>query len=266
MLSTRNGEWRVQTCKRWLCQCANVHSKSACAQMPFSCHRLNTQLDQDFFHKEERRKKSDLEGLMHYVIPRFVRTRRVKLIWSDNLAYWTCSCQLFERTGFCCRHILSVTGEKPTREHCTYRYWNVFDDQWGRSKEITTLFEDMIKNPWPGVPAGNLASVEQLIEDKREHWTRSHDLLDWMLETDGTVCLAPDSYWCNPANSSHNIHKNIVAKHMANNSAGARAIIFLGVTEESHPAAESGFSMEDDSGFFASGECTCQPKCERWGC
>jgi hypothetical protein len=58
------------------------------------------------------------EVTIGYPIPKFIRTRRVRLI-GDNLV---CSCGFFERLGLPCRHLFYVLQRGPIPEDCATRW------------------------------------------------------------------------------------------------------------------------------------------------
>ena len=175
------------------------------------------------------------------------------LVWQNGSAHWKCSCRFFQRKRICCRHIFSVTNEKPCKEHADVRCWKIFDDKFGRSKAITKSLQAFVDAKMPGVPAGTRQRVEKLLCDNEPRWAEhcNMDDLQWLLDTDGTACLSPDSYWCNPENPYLRTCQRIVSLHggsASESSSSMREHMEFGMEDELHPAPDDQSSHSDSEG------------------
>ena len=81
---------------------------------------------------------------MKYIIPRFERTRVVKLVqMPDGTWVLECSCRLFTTSGHACRHVYRVLNRHPVLSDANVRWQNGYCQHYGRNDQLTNAYMDL---------------------------------------------------------------------------------------------------------------------------
>ena len=81
---------------------------------------------------------------MKYIIPRFERTRVVKLVqMPDGTWVLVCSCRLLKTRGHACRHVYKVLKRHPVLSDANVRWQNGYCQHYGRNDELTDAYMDL---------------------------------------------------------------------------------------------------------------------------
>ena len=93
----------------------------------------------------------DVDAFTQYMVPRYCRTRVVKVIEFQEHSHLECSCGLFQRCGYPCRHIYSVLDRPPTPSDVILRYHKTFRYHYHRGRvEVDQKFDAILDNEPPG--------------------------------------------------------------------------------------------------------------------
>jgi hypothetical protein len=80
---------------------------------------------------------------MKYIIPRFERTRVVKLVQMPD-GTWVLVCsRLLKTRGHACRHVYKVLKRHPALSDANVRWQNGYGQHYGRNDELTDAFMDL---------------------------------------------------------------------------------------------------------------------------
>lgn len=116
---------------------------------------------------------------MKYIIPRFERTRVVKLIQlPDGTWILVCSCGLFKQMGYACRHKYKLLRRDPKSSDAKVRWNNGYCEDYGSNDELTSAYMALRSANLPGIPvtdeeaASIKASMQVGSGDKHEDFFR----------------------------------------------------------------------------------------------
>ena len=92
--------------------------------------------------------------VMMYVIPRFERTRVLKIVrMKDGEQVLVCSCMMWEKYGIACRHMLAVVKRHPTVVDAKIRWHTGCANNYGRNEEMSMAYSELRdKFAYPGIP------------------------------------------------------------------------------------------------------------------
>ena len=93
-----------------------------------------------------------LRESMKYIIPRFERTRVVKLHqMHDGTWVLLCSCHLLKTRGYACRHVYRVLCRHPKLSDANVRWQNGYCQHYGRNDELTDAYMNLRATELPGI-------------------------------------------------------------------------------------------------------------------
>jgi MULE transposase domain/SWIM zinc finger len=87
-----------------------------------------------------------------FFVPKFDRTRVVSVIAAMNKQYLKCTCGLFERHGFPCRHIYAAMKRHPMSFDVIPRYHKAYESYYQKDEAFTEYFNKQLRNELPGPP------------------------------------------------------------------------------------------------------------------
>lgn len=95
----------------------------------------------------------------HFFVPQYTRTRRVSII---DGTFMKCSCGLFSRCGYPCRHIYAVLNRPPITQDAIPRYHVYFAHLFNRHEALTKCYKLEFQKEVPGPPLteGDIATIE----------------------------------------------------------------------------------------------------------
>jgi len=97
-----------------------------------------------------------LHESMKYIIPRFERTRVVKLVrMSDGTWVLVCSCHLLKTRRYACRHVYRVLRRHPNLSDANVRWQNGYCQHYGRNDELTDAYMNLRAAELPGIIVTN---------------------------------------------------------------------------------------------------------------
>ena len=118
-----------------------------------------------------------LRESMKYIIPRFERTRAVRLVqMSDGTWVLVCSCRLWKTRRYACRHIYRVLRRNPKLSDANVRWQNGYRQNYGRHEELTEAFMNIRDAELPGIIVTNdeVASIKSRMHvgcgDRDKHY------------------------------------------------------------------------------------------------
>mmetsp|Transcript_17811 Transcript_17811/g.45178 ORF Transcript_17811/g.45178 Transcript_17811/m.45178 type:complete len:404 (+) Transcript_17811:754-1965(+) len=91
-------------------------------------------------------------GYTAMLIPKFLHTRRVKILEVNGSRYLLCSCGLLESIGIACRHIYAVLDRLPKSGDFIARWHKKFSSYFGECEKMTSIFREAMAKEPPGVP------------------------------------------------------------------------------------------------------------------
>jgi MULE transposase domain/SWIM zinc finger len=97
--------------------------------------------------------KPDFE---HFIVPQYTRTRRVSII---DGKYVKCSCGLFSRCGYPCRHIYAVLKRSPRTQDVIPRYHVFYAHLFNRNEALTNYNKQAFTKEVPGPPLADIDIV-----------------------------------------------------------------------------------------------------------
>jgi MULE transposase domain/SWIM zinc finger len=103
------------------------------------------------------------EKKMWYFVPQYIRTRIVSISEVSGEQYLRCSCGLFERLGFPCRHIYAVLNRDPMPYDVIPRYHKAFESFYQIDKAYTDYYDVLLQNELPGPPMEGSALLQMEI-------------------------------------------------------------------------------------------------------
>ena len=126
-----------------------------------------------------------LSEVMKYVIPRFERTRELKIISLPNGEFvLQCSCPVFEKFGHACRDMYFLLKRKPTLSDAKVRWHVGYGYHYGRHHVMSQHYQhirDNIESKMPGIyiTKEEVESIKSLYcigagDKEEEYFTRSH--------------------------------------------------------------------------------------------
>lgn len=115
-----------------------------------------------------------------HVVPQFWRTRIVTI--KDGRA--KCSCKLFERNGWTCRHIFAVTALEPSSNLCSPKHIKEYAIFYGEEHNFTSIVDKSLAKCHLGVPVSMDLRLPSEVD--------SMNSLEWF-EKGLDVCLTPQS-------------------------------------------------------------------------
>ena len=75
---------------------------------------------------------------VEWYVPKFERTRVVRVSIEHGVPVASCSCMTYTRKGYCCRHVYAVLTRKPVYTDAHIRYWNIYEFRYkGADKDLT---------------------------------------------------------------------------------------------------------------------------------
>jgi len=93
-------------------------------------------------------------------VPKYQRTRKVQVLFAMSKTYMHCSCGLFQRYGFPCRHIYSVLKRAPMPCDVIPRYHKSFESFYKRNEDITKAYDEILRKESPGPLIGPSTALE----------------------------------------------------------------------------------------------------------
>lgn len=97
----------------------------------------------------------------HFIVPQYSRTRRVSIVEGK---YMKCSCGLFSRCGYPCRHIYAVLKRPPRTQDTIPRYHVHYSHLFNRHEALTNCYKQEFMRAVPGPPLSNddLSKIAEL--------------------------------------------------------------------------------------------------------
>lgn len=145
--------------------------------------------------------KELLSGATKYhIIPRFERTRTVRIVENNGEFYLQCDCPCWKKYGHACPHMYRIIGCRGLSKMDADIRWNSkYINYFGKNDELTSKLIDARNSQPPGIPL-NRDFVTQLQEDDMDNGLATNGKgdvpVEYFLSSLGKIRLrGPNNYW-----------------------------------------------------------------------
>ena len=121
------------------------------------CFKVCRDGDESFLVKSESSQHlpcssyDDIDALSRYMVPSYSRPRVFQVVEFQQRLCLVCSCSLFQKSRYPCRHIYSVLGRTPIPSDAIVRYHKVYRYCYGQEDVVLNQkFEAAMANEPPG--------------------------------------------------------------------------------------------------------------------
>jgi len=126
------------------------------------------------------------------VIPRFWRTRVVRIVEVDEKAFLVCSCNLHKRLGITCRHIYAILDRVPDSADVIVRWHKLFAFFYFEDSVFTQLYRDAERDE----PPGTVLTEKELATLTGFEIATEEEMKEYLPQLPGqSAVLRPYSFW-----------------------------------------------------------------------